>query len=78
MPASPVRITLAISASGRGSVVVDGIDLSNHCRAVTVSSEVGNATEVTLTLNNVEVDGWVEVSSLSDEFRRFLPDEGTS
>ncbi|MEV2277759.1 hypothetical protein AB0I72_19445 [Nocardiopsis sp. NPDC049922] len=44
------RLTLNVDHVGRGKVELDGDDISNVVRAVTVAAEVGQLTEVTLGL----------------------------
>lgn len=56
----PKHVELALTAGGKGSIIVNGVDLSHCTRAVTVRSAVGEATTVTLEIHGVRVEADAE------------------
>lgn len=52
-----MHVELDLNHLGNGSVVLDGHDITNNCRAVRVDSALGTATVVTIELTAVRVNG---------------------
>ncbi len=69
----PLPIKITVTPDGRGSVVIDGHDLSNHVRGVDLSAHLGDPTAIRLDFVNVEVelDGAVDVTAMGHEWATY-------
>lgn len=69
----PLHIQIKVDATGRGSTIVDGMDLSNHIAGLVVESDVHSGTQVQLRFVNVEVeiDGTVDLTAMGNEWATY-------
>lgn len=67
------KVRIVMFKHGRGEVFIDGERVEN-VRAVKMSAGVDelNQVEITLTANELEFEGEVEVTTIQDEHRRYV------
>lgn len=70
---APIKIVLRVDAAGRGSTIVDGLDVSNHIAGLAVESNVNTGTHVRLDFVNVEVEleGTVDLTAMGSEWATY-------
>jgi hypothetical protein len=70
-----LEITSNGAIAGRDTtLIIDGVDVSQHCTALTLDIKVGEPAKATVTLLVDEISaslGEVEVTGFSEEFRRY-------
>ena len=75
------KLSIKVDEVGRGSIFLDGVDISNKVSALTISSEVGELTTVKITMPaSCAVDALADIQlsisplwdEISKEMRRML------
>lgn len=62
---TPVHVVLRLTPAGRGTLILNGQDLSHRCKRVSVTTEAMKYTEVTLILRVDEID--IEADAYQEE-----------
>ena len=52
----PMKVAIAIDPASRGTICLDGVDISKHVRGLRVEARVDDVSRVTLELINVQID----------------------
>lgn len=72
MTHEPLSISVTLNEIGRGTIVIDGKDVSDHVRGIAITADASSATQVQLTFVKVDLafKGKIDPATLADEWAR--------
>jgi hypothetical protein len=73
------KVNMQSDGTGRGTFILNDLDLTNYVKGVVISAEVGVGTEVTILLSrNIPLNITTEASLLKVEFEDEVKDDDKS